>query len=509
MDPNIVNNPTWQVRRCKGRADGDSVAFDRDAAWTTCSIRRTGIYVNPRGDGDSWEVTHQLRADQSRMARQDSRSTPACGFAAASAAARAIPSTPSGCFFRQEYGDGELNYPLFGSEGVDEFDKVDLRTAQNYSWAFQSDGSNDDGRGGLEPRHIRATWVRPTRAAAGITCTSTVNIGGCIRLRSVPSRFGATSYFGGERGGLRRDQGRAGLATTSRPPTATWLPGRSYTTWPTRCARPRHANGSRMRIYMQLQGKNPDGTRNLAYPVLLDVDNLIEYMQVIFYSGDRDAPISNFLGNTSPNNWFGIRNRNGDDGFRFIVHDRRAHAQPRPGQPHRPIRRRATDGNGLEEQPAVDSPDADVFRRVSRAVWRSGAAKLLRRWSLHTRQGAGAVQRPHRAKSITAIIAESARWGDAKTRAAVHEDQLAQRDATTRATSLSRGKRPSFHQLRSNTLFNGGRHVGPLYPTVECSACSISYGGQVAPGFNFLDARRGDDLLHDRRFRPAAGGRRH
>ena len=33
---------------------------------------------------------------------------------------------------------------------------------------------------------------------------------------------------------------------------------------------------------MQIQGMNPNGTRNLAYPVLLDVDNLIEYMQMIF-----------------------------------------------------------------------------------------------------------------------------------------------------------------------------------------------------------------------------------
>jgi hypothetical protein len=44
-------------------------------------------------------------------------------------------------------------------------------------------------------------------------------------------------------------------------------------------------------------------------------------MLVIVYGGNLDAPISNFLGNTRPNNWYGVRNRVGRDGFRFFVHD--------------------------------------------------------------------------------------------------------------------------------------------------------------------------------------------
>jgi len=45
-------------------------------------------------------------------------------------------------------------------------------------------------------------------------------------------------------------------------------------------------------------------------------------MLVIIYGGNLDAPISNFLGNTSPNNWYGIWNRTGlYGGFRFFAHD--------------------------------------------------------------------------------------------------------------------------------------------------------------------------------------------
>jgi hypothetical protein len=32
-------------------------------------------------------------------------------------------------------GAGKLKYPLFGNEGTDEFDKMDLRTAANYGWS--------------------------------------------------------------------------------------------------------------------------------------------------------------------------------------------------------------------------------------------------------------------------------------------------------------------------------------------------------------------------------------
>ena len=44
--------------------------------------------------------------------------------------------------------------------------------------------------------------------------------------------------------------------------------------------------------YYRLQGKNPDGSDNPDYEVLLDVDNLIDYMSVILYTGNIDGPIS-------------------------------------------------------------------------------------------------------------------------------------------------------------------------------------------------------------------------
>src|SRR5262249_6959405 len=70
--------------------------------------------------------------------------------------------------------------------------------------------------------------------------------------------------------------------------------------------------------YERVQGNNPDGTANPAYEVLLDMDNLIDYMLLTLYVGNFDGPVyqDNF-----PNNFFAVRSRQGRLGFRFFVHD--------------------------------------------------------------------------------------------------------------------------------------------------------------------------------------------
>ncbi len=47
-------------------------------------------------------------------------------------------------------------------------------------------------------------------------------------------------------------------------------------------------------IFYALMGRNPDGSRNPNYPVLLDMDNYIDYMLLNFYLGNSDWPSHNF-----------------------------------------------------------------------------------------------------------------------------------------------------------------------------------------------------------------------
>ena len=44
--------------------------------------------------------------------------------------------------------------------------------------------------------------------------------------------------------------------------------------------------------YYKVEGKNPDGSSNPDYEILIDIDNLIDYMLCTYYVGDNDGPLN-------------------------------------------------------------------------------------------------------------------------------------------------------------------------------------------------------------------------
>ena len=94
----------------------------------------SGIYVNAENHGEDWE-----RESSVELIYPGGVS----GFNA-NAGLRIrggwsrhdeFPKHSFRLFFNSEYGDDKLRFPLFGTEGTDAFDKIDIKTAQNYSWA--------------------------------------------------------------------------------------------------------------------------------------------------------------------------------------------------------------------------------------------------------------------------------------------------------------------------------------------------------------------------------------
>ena len=74
------------------------------------------------------------------------------------------------------------------------------------------------------------------------------------------------------------------------------------------------------------EGKDENGNMNAYGEVLVDIDNLIDYMINIFYTGNFDAPITKWAGTDGANKWlnnmYAITNR--EDrlyGFKFYIHD--------------------------------------------------------------------------------------------------------------------------------------------------------------------------------------------
>ena len=60
-------------------------------------------------------------------------------------------------YFRKDYGQRTLNFPLFGNEGTDEFKKIDLRTPQNYSWSLKK---RQSGLNANEDNSYKNTFLR-------------------------------------------------------------------------------------------------------------------------------------------------------------------------------------------------------------------------------------------------------------------------------------------------------------------------------------------------------------
>ena len=216
-------------------------------------------------------------------------------------------------FFRKEYGEGKLKYPLFGDEGVDEFDAVDLRTSQNYSWSFHHDAQNIMIRD-VFSRDAQRDMGQPYTRSRFCHLYINGSYWGLYQTQERSEASFASSYFGGEPEEydvikVAADQGYVIEATDGN------LDGWRRL-WQT--ARNGFLSDS---TYYYIQGRNPDGSLNSNLPVLLDIDNLIDYLLITYLTGNLDAPVSNFLGNAAPNNFYAIHNRNGRQGFTFYQHD--------------------------------------------------------------------------------------------------------------------------------------------------------------------------------------------
>ncbi len=357
--------------------------------------RRRGIYVNADRSGRDWEreasveLIHPTGEDGFQI---DGGLRMRGGFSRQGA----NPKHGFRMIFRKEYGKGKLKYPLFGKEGADEYDKIDFRSSMNYSWAM------GHGRGNTL---LRDVWSRDTQRDMGQPYTR--------------SRF-YHLYLNGHYWGIYMTQERAEASFG-----ATYLGGKKedYDTVKTHGEVADGTGEARGRLfratlqgfedeenYFRVQGLTVDGSPNPEYERLVDIDNIIDYMLITFYTGDKDGPGGVF---SKGNNYFSIYNRRNPDGFKFFEHD-------------------SEHSLGLGQEDMTGS-------YIDEGRWRMSERQFNVHW-LHTRLAAS----PHYVERFTerteqhlygggalspeaclerlakrertidqAIIAHSARWGDA------------------------------------------------------------------------------------------------
>jgi len=277
----------------------------------------TGIYTHPDKHGLFWERPCSIEMiDQTGVSAFQIN----CGVRIRGGASR-TGGNPKHAFHLHFRGlfDGNLKYPIFGATGTNDFDQVDMRCEQNYSWASGSNTQNS---------LMREEWARLTQRDMG----QPYSRNGYFHLyingvywgiynweERTEAAFGA-SYFGGDKSTFDavKSAGSSGGYNTEMT-DGNWAAWHSLYSQAVVLSSDATESG-RTAKYMQMMGKNPDGTVNPAYPVLLDPENLADYLLDTFYNGSFDAPMSTFLANAS-NNWFATRDRIGTRGFAFFCHD--------------------------------------------------------------------------------------------------------------------------------------------------------------------------------------------
>ena len=287
----------------------------------------TGIHVKPEGRGRKWErpVSVELIDPQGREP----------GFQVdAGIRVRGGHSRSAACqkhgyrlYFRKDYGPGELDYPLFGDEGVRRFDDIDLRTAQNYSYHY-SDSSHHTLVRDVFSRDCQRDLGQPyTRSRYYHLYLNGLYWGIYQTQEHAEASYGAR-YFGGkdeEFDVLKAKPSNDGRATDGKDQGWRQL-------WKIANAMAREeSKEGKIHLFRRLQGLNANGVSDPLLPAYLNVDNLIDYMLVIFLTGNFDGPVTQFAGNFATNNWFSIWRRNGREGFHFFCHDSEHSLAAEPG----------------------------------------------------------------------------------------------------------------------------------------------------------------------------------
>jgi len=279
----------------------------------------TGIYSNPGKRGRFWERAASLEiinADGTSGVQKD------CGVRIRGNASRST-SNPKHAFhlyFRSLYA-GDLIHPVFGSEGaVTRFDQIDMRCEQNNSWSSGNSGNN---------ALMREEFARKTQGDMGQPYSRNgyfhlyINgiYWGIFNWQEKTEADYAANQFGGE--DFDYDTVKSGGGSQGYNTEMTDGNDLAWRQLFNLCLALKAAStdAARNALYFQMQGLNPDGTRNTTYPILLEPNNLIDAQIATFYDGSFDAPMSTFLNNAS-NNWFAIRRRDGTGGgWMFFLHD--------------------------------------------------------------------------------------------------------------------------------------------------------------------------------------------
>ncbi len=516
----------------------------------------SGIYVNPGQRGRIWErpCSIELLNEDGQLGGQfqiDAGLRIRGGFSRSTD----NPKHAWHFYFRNEY-DGDLLYPIFGEEGASDFEQLDLQCPQNYSWSFspQNNSYTYTAPGGAattlrlryntfvrEPvsRDLFGQMGQPYPRTRHYHCYVNGHYWGIYMSQERPEASFGQTYLGGDKDNydtIKSAGNAAGYNTeatdgtfaqgTSAAPGSAW----ARLWWRTNDMRTLagQTEATRRAIYFELMGLDPNGVPYndpVNHPVVLDADNLIDYMLVTWYCGSFDAPLSTFL-NSASNNWFSLRDQLGTRGFVNFPHDfeHGMGTDLQTGNERSLDRTGPWGGSGTNYKGQTMYNQITTYTKSNPEYFHENLASCLEyRVRFHdrahrqlTRPGAplsvanvNATIDARAAVVRTAILAESARWGDAKGVGSIDFMPSAWDESITQLKGwVSQGSNAEYlasiptqanpsgtpglgrtlrlvAQLRAYqdkvNLSDASNTALPLYSTLDAPAFS-SYGGVVPSG---------------------------
>lgn len=210
--------------------------------------------------------------------------------------------------FKSKYGPSKLNYPLFGKSEAPSLNSFILRGGFGNTWVHQSTA------GRTLAVYARDEWAKLTQKRMGQLSTNVkyahLFLNGMYwGLYDVAEKIDedfCETYLGG-------DQLDYDIIESSEivPAPSIIASSGNMDAWSSLFTQV--ANATDSAVYQKIQGNNPDGTPNPAFPALIDVENFIDYMLLNYYAGNTDW---------DKHNWIALRNRMvPGKGFRFLCWD--------------------------------------------------------------------------------------------------------------------------------------------------------------------------------------------
>ncbi len=267
-----------------------------------------GVYANPDKDLECPVCVELIYPDGSEGFHVNA----GLKIRGGSSESKTVPKHSFRIICRPEYGDSKIEFPMFGAEAVETFDKMDLRTAQNFAWHNTSpqyanwldDPFSRDTLRDMNQMYTRGFFFH--LYLDGVYW-------GRYQTEERPEAYYAQSYLGGtseDYDAIKADEDTGVMYVTDGTMTL-------YNAFWTQVK----AGVTTAAAYFKLQGRNADGSVNSSYTRYLDVDNLIDYMLVIFFTGAQDTPLGPPNSNSRPRNLKVIGNHTAPDGFKYIMHD--------------------------------------------------------------------------------------------------------------------------------------------------------------------------------------------